>query len=234
MLTIRQRLDWLRHLSTACFQQHHGELAPVFRKHLAEDGVVFDVGAHAGQFAKLFASLVPAGSVYAFEPSAYARSVLRPALAWNRAKNVEIVPAGLSDAEGEAPLSTPIKKSGVLGYGLASLAGAAPGREKSEQTVSLLTLDGFVSQRAIRRLDFIKADIEGWEAHMLRGGIEAIARFRPALYLEISEEALGRAGDVPADLWALLEPHGYAAAKAPDFRPVKAFDGTGDYLFFPS
>ena len=68
MATLRQRLDWLRHLGVACFQQHHTELTPVFRPLIAPDAVVIDVGAHAGQFSKLFAGLAPQGRVYAFEP----------------------------------------------------------------------------------------------------------------------------------------------------------------------
>jgi len=231
MLTFRQRLDWLRHLATACFEQHHQELSPAFRPHLPEGAVVFDVGAHAGQFAKLFAKLAPTGFVYAFEPSPYTLSLLRKALAWNRVRNVEIVPVGLSATAGEAALSTPIKKSGVRGFGLASLAGVAAGRNKSDETVPLDTIDAFAERRGLERLDFIKADIEGWEFHMLQGGVRALARFKPALYLEISDEALGRAGDKPADIWALLQPLGYTARKAPDFEPVDGFAGSGDYLF---
>lgn len=234
MLTFRQRLDWLRQLGVACFQQHHQDLAPAFRPHLPDDAVVFDVGAHAGQFSKLFAGLAPNGFVYAFEPSPYTLSLLRRALALNRVRNVRIVPTGLSATEGEASLSTPIKKSGVLGYGLASLAGVAPGRDRSDQTVPLLTLDGFVEREGIQRLDFIKADIEGWEVQMLRGAMRSIARFKPALFLEISEQNLGRAGDTPADIWALLQPVGYKARQAPDFHEVSGFSGNADYLFLPA
>ena len=231
MLTFRQQLDWLRHLSTACFEQHHQELAPVFRPYLPGDAVVFDVGAHAGQFSKLFAGLAPSGFVYAFEPSPYTLSLLRRVLAFKRLRNVEIVPMGLSATAGEAALSTPIKKSGVRGYGLASLAGVSAGRAKSDETVPLDTVDAFVARRSIPRLDFIKADIEGWELHMLRGATGSLARFKPALYLEISTDALARAGDAPADIWALLQPLGYAARKAPDFARVDSFAGSGDYLF---
>ena len=46
---------------------------------LKGESVVLDVGAHAGQMAKLFAGLVPRGHVYAFEPGAYALAVLRGA-----------------------------------------------------------------------------------------------------------------------------------------------------------
>jgi FkbM family methyltransferase len=230
MLTLAQRAGWLRHLSIACTQQHHLEDAPVFAPHIPRDGVVIDVGAHAGQFSKLFARLAPQGRVYAFEPSAYARSILKPALAWNRLRNVEVIATGLSDADGEATLSTPVKSRGGMGFGLASLA-LDPARVHADQTVRLQTLDGFAARAGLTRLDFLKADVEGWEAHVIRGGLETVARFRPALFLEIVDEALGRAGETPQAIWEMLTPLGYRALKPPDYRPVAAYDGPSDYLF---
>jgi hypothetical protein len=66
---------------------------------------------------------------------------------------------------------------------------------------------------------------------MLRGAIKTIAACRPALFLEINEQSLARAGSTPADIWALLEPLGYHALIAPDFGAVAAFSGAADYLF---
>jgi FkbM family methyltransferase len=225
------RMGWLTHVLKAATQQHHLELREPFRPYVPNDAVVFDVGAHGGQFSKLFAAMAPRGRVFAFEPSAYARSVLEPALAWNRVRNIEIVPHGLSDAEGTSVLLTPIKKRGQLGYGLAHLGVDTRTREVQEQTISLTTMDRFVAERGLNRLDFIKADVEGWELNVLKGGAGTLTVFRPVLYLEVVESSLARAGATPVDIWAELEPIGYRAAKAPDFHPVDRFDGDGDYLF---
>jgi FkbM family methyltransferase len=221
---------WLRHLSIAVTQQHHLELAPVFRQHLPQDGVALDVGAHAGQFAKLLARLAPGGVVHALEPSGYARSILEPALKLNRVRNVVVHPFGLSDAQGELVLHTPIKRRGGMGFGKAHLGGEA-GAASAVQTVKLTTLDRFSATARLDRLDFIKADIEGWELHMLRGGLETIARHRPAIYLEVDHRLLQRAGSTPAAIWSALQPFGYSARIAPGFDPVDGYKTTGDYLF---
>ena len=233
MPSFRRRADWLAHVLKASLQQHHRELEAPFRPHIARDAVVFDVGAHAGQFSKLFAKLAPQGRVFAFEPSAYARSILQPALAWNRLGHVEIVPKGLSDADGSLVLHTPIKRRGGLGFGLAHFGGDE-GRPTMTQTVNLTTLDGFFAGRGLNRLDFIKADVEGWEAHVLRGGRQTLAAHRPTLFLEVVETSLARAGSSPAEIWGLLTPLGYRALKAPLFEPVTGYDGGGDYLFVAS
>jgi FkbM family methyltransferase len=228
-LSLGARMGWLAHVLKAATQQHHLELREAFRPHVPEDAVVFDVGAHAGQFSKMFAAMAPRGRVFAFEPSVYARSVLGPALAWNRVRNVEIVPLGLSEADAAMVLHTPIKRQ--LGFGLAHLGDHTAPRATQEQTIHLTTMDGFVAERGLARLDFIKADVEGWELNVLKGGGRTLASFRPALFLEVVESSLARGGAKPADIWAQLEPIGYRARKAPDFHLVDGFAGDGDYLF---
>lgn len=229
-LTLSQRASWLAHVFKATTQQHHRELVPLFAPYIPGDAVVLDVGAHAGQFAKLFAALAPRGRVYAFEPSAYARSVLRPALAVGGRGRVEIVAAGLSDEAGEMVLHTPIKRRGGLGFGAAHL-GASEAATVVEQTVTLTTLDAFARARGLTRLDFIKIDIEGWELRALTGGRQTLARFRPALYLEVDAAMLARAGDTPDALFGWLRELGYGAIRMPELVPVEGYAGPGDYLF---
>jgi FkbM family methyltransferase len=234
-LTPRQRASWLAHLFKAATQQHHREQAPLFAPLLAEDAVVLDVGAHAGQFAKLFGHLAPRGRVYAFEPSAYARSILEPALALNGRRNVRVIAAGLSDAPGELVLHTPLKRSGALGFGTAHLGLPVGGAAAHDQTVPLITLDGFAVLETLSRLDLIKIDVEGWEMRALKGGEATIARFRPAIFLEADAAMLARAGDTPAALFDWLGALGYSADFVPtdtaQRRPVAAYQGRGDYLF---
>jgi len=231
-MSIAIHAGWVSHLLKAIFQRHHTELREAFRPFIPEDGVVFDVGAHAGQFSKLLAGMAPAGQVYAFEPSEYARSILAPALKVNGVKNVEVVPMGLSDEPSTAVLQTPIKKRGGMGFGIAHLGRDDGQRTVVSQTVTLTTVDEFVATRDLKRVDFIKADIEGWEAHMLRGAVRTLKRFRPTLFLEISEDSLKRADATPGEIWSSLSQLGYTAFKTTGgFRPVGGYEGFDDYLF---
>jgi FkbM family methyltransferase len=228
-LTPRQRATWLAHLFKAWTRQHHRELAPLLAPHIPSGAVIIDVGAHAGQFSKLFARMAPAGHVFAFEPSAYARSIMAPALALSGLTNVTLIPMGLSDRPGELVLHTPIKPSGSLGFGTAHLGGE--GGRVHDQSVRLTTLDAFVGEMALARLDFIKADIEGWELRALLGGKASLRRFRPALFLEVDDALMARAGDTPAALFDFLAGFGYAAFRSPDLSPTPTWTGAGDYLF---
>ncbi len=229
------RATYLAHLYKACVQQHHRDLTGLFRRLLTPDAVVVDVGAHGGQFAKLFARLVPAGAVHAFEPSGYARSILRRAVRFNRLAHVRIHAFGLSDEPGERLLTTPIKRSGAAGFGTASLVDGALAAAGIAEPVALRRLDDVVLELGLRRLDLIKADIEGWEMHLLRGARHCLERLRPALFLELSPDALARAGDDAETLTDFLAQRGYRPfLRSPDpdgaWHPVQP-RGAADVLW---
>jgi FkbM family methyltransferase len=230
-LTPRQRASWLAHLFKAATQQHHRELRSLFAPFIQSDAVVIDIGAHAGQFSKLFARMARRGRVYAFEPSAYARSIMAPALRLNRIDNVMLIPMGLSDTAGNLTLHTPLKRSGALGFGIAHLGGEAAGAAQIDQAAALTTLDAFALSQGIARLDFIKADIEGWELRALKGGEATLRRFMPALYLEVDAAHLARAGDTPADLFEWVGALGYRGFTTPKLKAAPTWSGAGDYLF---
>jgi FkbM family methyltransferase len=228
---LRGSLDRFAHLWKALTQQHHWEVLPTLRPLVPRDGVVVDIGAHAGQFTKLFSRLAPEGRVISVEPSPYALSILRPVVRLHRLRNVTIVPHGLSDTPGELVLRTPIKRSGAMGFGLASFADPGGERQTRADVVQVETLDSLVARLGLDRLDLIKCDVEGWEGHVLRGGCAAIGRFRPAIMLEVMASSLARAGETPEGIWEMLGAMGYVARRLSDGRAVSGFAGDYDYVF---
>jgi hypothetical protein len=101
--------------------------------------------------------------------------------------------------------------------------------------VALTTIDRFAALTELNRLDFIKADIEGWEMHAVRGGLDTIRRFRPVIMLEMVETALARGGDSLAGAYRTLADLDYRPAMLgadgrlqPVDRPVE-----GDIWWLP-
>ena len=228
---------FVAHLWKATTQQNHRVLMPLFSRCLRRDGVVFDVGAHAGQFTKLFARYVPEGQVYAIEPASYARAILR-FVVWVRGLgNVAILPIALGAEPRLERLNIPIKDTGSIGFGLSHLGPPEPRWQRvATEIVAQTTIDELAAALALDRLDFIKADIEGSEMRLLVGARQSIARFRPRLLIELSAAHLARAGDTPADAFAFLAALGYAAFSVrPDgslARVASASDG--DFWFLPA
>jgi FkbM family methyltransferase len=204
--------SFLAHLLKATTQQHHRALAPTIAALVPPSAVVFDVGAHAGQYTKLFARAASHGRVYAFEPGSYARSILRMVVWLHRLSNVAVLPVALGSELGLDTLTVPLKRRGSFGFGLSHLGkpderwGAV-----AHEIVATATIDGVVQTLGLDRLDFIKADIEGWELRLLRGAEATLERFRPRLLLEVHDMQLARAGDRLDDVFAFLAAHGYRA-----------------------
>ncbi len=238
MLNWRQRATLAAHVFKAVCKQHHSELLPLLRDVVPPDAIIVDVGAHAGQFTKLFSRLAPRGHVFAFEPGSYARLILASVVRSGRRANVTIIPAALGACADTLTLHLPLKPSGSLGFGLANAAGKqADDRPVWTETVEVITLDDFVTRQGLARLDFIKADIEGWEMQMLYGAADTIKKHRPAVMLEIVASHLQRAGNTPAEVWEFFASQEYSARPLDDGQlgPAAAHcEIDGDYLFVPA
>ena len=158
----------------------------------------------------------------------------------NRIANVRIFPFGLSDRPDRLELHVPVKKSGSFGFGLSHLGGSVQnedgGRERVDEVVELVTLDGFITCFPITRLDLIKADIEGWELRMLMGGADTLAKFRPVLWIEVVDHHLARAGDSMNAVWTFLtalDYRAYVGNADGSFTPLTA-PREGDILWIPA
>ena len=232
----RARATYITHAFKAAAKQHHREMVPVLRRFIPEDAIVFDIGGHAGQFAKLFAKIAPVGRVYTFEPSPYTLSILRLGIRASGLDNITVVPDGLSDAAGTLTLTTPLKEHGSRGYGLSHFGtGGDSGRSTVAQEVNITTIDAFAAGEGIEKLDFIKADVEGWELRMLLGGMKTIGRTRPALMIELEDRHLARAGDTLEGAWDTLVSWGYRPwlwLGAEDLEPIPE-PRPGDAFWLP-
>jgi FkbM family methyltransferase len=226
----RLSLGYLTHLFKSTTRQDHAGAQALISRHLPREGIAIDVGAHGGQFARLLSRIAPAGLIIAVEPSGYSRAVLRPALWLRGCRNVIVFAAALGRAPGAALLHTPIKARGDMDYGLANLA-AGTNRAIAE-AVPVVTLDALMATLDLARLDFIKADIEGFEHEFIAGGVATLRRHGPAMLPEMDDFMRRRAGSSLNLLWDDLlsqqfQPHNTAG------EPLAARTN-GDILWLPA
>jgi len=152
----------------------------------------FDVGACYGHYCRLLSGRVGrTGAIYAFEPSRMTFRfflLARKIFGW---KNVHVRNCALADRTGETILTTPEKAHGGFGIAISHI-NAGEDTSGLKETVTLNTLDNFVSEHAIDACDFIKCDIEGAEMLFLQGARNTIQKFLPAIIMEINGEYLQR------------------------------------------
>jgi len=197
-LSLHGKLTYLAHLFKAITRKHHLEFLPILKASLSDNLIIIDVGAHSGQFTKLFSAIVPDGRVYTFEPGSYASSILKKVIGLHRLQNVTHINKGLGENYKKERLNIPIKKSGSLGFGLSHLGSDKQDvRTTLSETIEIITLDSFAESEKLEKINFIKADIEGWEMQLLLGAKSAIQKWHPILTLEVNRLFLSRAENTP-------------------------------------
>ena len=180
------------------------ECATVCRQLIRRGDTVLDIGGHIGLYTRLFSRLVgPRGRVLVFEANPENVAVLRRNLRGRRYRNVEVVWAAVSAADGEAPLYV---SPGHTNHSL--LAGFTAATEVIQAPT--ISMDSFLGRRAIGAVDFVKSDTEGAEPLVIRG-MDKTLRSSPdiKLLMEYNPMAL-RCGDTtPEQFTAMLESQGF-------------------------
>lgn len=148
-----------------------------------------DVGANEGRFVDSFLSH-GASRVIAVEPGPRLAAGLRRR--FSAEARVVVRQEGLSERGGELRgvkfhNCWTLARPGEFGNRLADVS---PGAEAFEGTgvfdVTLTTLDTLVDEERLTDLAFVKIDVDGYEARVLRGAERTLRELRPAAMIELS------------------------------------------------
>ena len=144
----------------------------LFARSVSPGEVVFDIGAHAGFYTLLASTLVGrAGRVISFEPLPYNLVHLQKHLSINGIGNVQVIPAAVSDSDGQARFE--------IGDGTTTGKLSTAG----ELAVRTVSLDTLVSAGEIPIPSVIKMDIEGGEYKALLGAGRILEQHHPMIFL---------------------------------------------------
>ena len=183
---------------------YEADTIDLFLRVLQPGMVVLDAGAHVGQYSLISSTVVGgSGHVYSFEPEPRNYARLARNIKINRRENITAVNCALSDAPSRLRFHLAIA-SNSGGHSLAQTLCSSDDTIMVEAT----TIDTYVARQNIKRIDFLKADVEGAELPLLRGAQASIKRFRPVLVVEGSVHSKGFGYDTP-ELAQFIESNGY-------------------------
>lgn len=140
---------------------------------------VIDAGACYGDTALGFAAATGTnGRVFAFDIMPLHMQVSQTNLASDPAlaPRIELVEAALADRD-DVPLY-------IHGRGPGARVSATP----SQEQVRVSTIDKYVAEHGIPRIDFIKMDIEGAEGAALAGAVKTMRRWRARLAISLNHQ----------------------------------------------
>lgn len=221
----RMIVDLRAYTEYASFYTHDfdtEEIRSVLRL-FSPEWVILDVGANVGFWAIPMAKALGAGGrVHAFEPVASNNQRLCENVRLNGLeKTVVVHELGLSDRRASLPISLREDFANGSGTGNAAIViDDSDGRFQCGM-VEVDTLDEIVPSLNLKRLDFIKVDIEGHEDKFLSGAASTIGQFRPILHMEINEPYYNRRGlDATAVFgeWAASANYAYALRTTKGWR----------------
>jgi FkbM family methyltransferase len=129
--------------------------------------IIFDVGANKGEYTKKLIQYYPNSQYYCFEPNKNTYNKLKHNL--NKYKNVKLYNLGLGEKEGIDFLYSPAND---LNSTLSSNNNMF--NDSFKQKVKNTTIDNFVYEKNIDRIDFLKIDTEGTEIDILKGAKNSI------------------------------------------------------------
>lgn len=172
-------------------------------RRMRKGGIFLDIGANIGAISIPVKKLRPDLEVTCIEAAPWIYNYLKINVEVNKLTKIELINKAISDKNGkQVDFFSPKDK-----FGKGSLA---PVFTDHAVKVETTTLDKLVGTDPNRAIDFIKVDVEGFEAMIFRGGKEFLSSAKaPDILFEFVDWAEKNAGSIPGDAQAQLQRYGY-------------------------
>jgi FkbM family methyltransferase len=142
--------------------------------------VILDIGANIGCHCIRWAKSNPTALLYAFEPSPSTRDILERNIKNNKVgNNIKALPFAVSNQTGKASFYNCIDNA------YSSLKDTKRKIVEKVIDVDMITIDKFVENFKVGKIDLIKIDVEGFENEVIEGGVNSLRKFKPDLFVEI-------------------------------------------------
>jgi FkbM family methyltransferase len=202
-----------------------------FLPKLVKNGdTVIDIGGNLGYFAVPLSRIVGAqGRVLSVEPIPLFAGILQKNLRHSPFQNVVIhnIALGKSDQK-TVRMATPIQ-NGVLRHGMTNIiTNSTTNTNSTEATYEVPIITSSELFKDLERLDFVKCDVEGFEANVMEDLKPLLLRFKPMIEVEISHKN-------KAFLWNFFQELNYECFELKNGELAQVKDifapHVGDYYF---
>lgn len=180
------------------------------------DLLLLDVGANAGDFSSAFFESLSTKyklKSYGFEP--YPLITVRQDLKEN--PNYTLIPKAIGKEKGSLVLHVPTPNGEEVSATCCSSLYSRPVFDSWDDTyikkfdVEVTTLDEFITQNKITKVDFLKVDVEGWELNAFKGASKSLANGIVATGLfEYGIDFMTETGGNLGDILDFMDSHNYS------------------------
>lgn len=195
-------------------------ITKVFIDLLPKIDVFFDIGSNIGYYSILAKSINPNLKVVAFEPMPSPRKYIEKNILLNHFTGIKVEQLALSNEKGSATFTSVINpkfkyvEDQLAGDG--SLYGKiGSNAEFKNVEVEINTLDNYVKENGLDKIDVIKLDVEAHEDEVLSGSDFVLKEFQPIIMCEVLE------GRIEQRIEKIILEYGYEIYKAENRGLIK-------------
>lgn len=164
-----------------------------------QSGIILDIGANTGIYALVSQASNPVSKIFAFEPVKRVFDKLSYNIKINGNK-IFLFEKAVSSYSGKAIIyDKPIEHI----YSVTVNKDISGGINSIPVEINVITLDDFIEENNLNKIDLLKIDVETHEAEVLQGFQKYLPKFKPAILVEILNDEVG------LKVQELLDPHGY-------------------------
>lgn len=196
--------------------------------------VIVDVGAHRGETVDKYRARFPESVVYCFEPSPDSSEALKKKFYGD--PHTTIITSAVADRPGQGIMHmNAIDQTNSLLPAATSSRRYLPQRAFTKATIQadVTSIDEFMRNHSLKKIDILKMDIQGAELMALKGAAETLREKQmPLIYTEIMFIPHYESQPLLHEIWNFLSQFGYTLFDLYSLR--KATNGQlryGDALF---
>lgn len=140
---------------------------------LKKGDIILDCGAYVGCFSIIASKLVgEKGKVISFEPDATSYRKLLANIELNKIKNIVAINKGLMSKEGQEKFYARTSRGSSFVF---------ENEFQKTKNIDVTTIDTIVKEFDLKKIDFIKMDVEGAELFVLEGAKKTLQNLKPNL-----------------------------------------------------
>lgn len=200
------RLDISDYQEWLVYFYHENDSSNHILKHIDGAEIIFDIGGNIGQtalnIAKYKAEKKQPAQIISFEPYNENYEKFKYNLQLNKTiKNISIENIAL----GSTTNTIKIFKECVTNSGGNRVVYNEEENTEGIEETPQITLDNYVYEKGLSKIDLIKIDVEGYELEVLKGATSTLQKLRPVLLLEFDSLNLKKQGSSAKELLNFLK-----------------------------
>lgn len=186
------------------FDNYEKECSGFMLGFIKDGDTIFDIGANIGYYSIFLGKKFKSAKIYAFEPIPQTFQSFRKNIALNKIKNIKPFNFGFDNKNGT-----------VTFYYYKAGSGNASARilNKAEKNIEVrckvMKIDDFVKKQKIKKIDFIKCDVEGAELNVFKGAVKTLREQHPVIMVEMLRKWALAFGYHPNETIEFLKKLGY-------------------------